>query len=239
MFVCQLLEQCLAHSRAAVNAPTFLIAGVVQADSFALCWPRCEIESLYPDLHNTHTYHCIRALWTRETSERLWGNGWCYNTANSWNWGLDSLVPKRLIGWGAVLWFGLFNLLLSWAHQKLNQLPLYFASGLATFPPALLVNFSLCLLCKSTNSRITDLLVWLSPISCLSGKRAAGKYISLCMWTTLWCLLRDLSGAISFWFILYVYECWVGSAYLTCPEHIVTVFTDGNICLWMVSCCLL
>lgn len=34
---------------------------------------------------------------------------------------------KGLIAWGAVLWFGLFNLLLSWAHQKRNQLPLYFA----------------------------------------------------------------------------------------------------------------
>lgn len=113
---------------------------------------------------HTH-YHLHKGSVNMVNFKEIWGNGWClrYNNANSWNWRLDSLVLRGwLLGEQS---YGLDFLTCSFLGLIRNVTSSLFIlpSGLATFPPALLVNFSLCLLCKSDNFRITALLVWLSP----------------------------------------------------------------------------
>ena len=186
---------------------------------------------------HTHTIY-TRALWTRETSRRFEEMDGVYNTANSWNWGLDGLVPRGwLVGEHS---YGLDFLTCSFLGliRNLTSSLFILPSGLATFPPALLVNFSLCLLCKSDNFRITDLLVWLSPwLPAYRGRESSGEihfplhvnyimvplrgpwrrnqlwFIYICIWILSWICLSDLS------------------------EHIVNVFTDRTSVCECFSCC--
>ena len=127
---------------------------------------------------HTHTHHLHKGSVNMVNLKEIWGNGWClhYNTANSWNWRLDSLVLRGW--WLGEQSYGLDFITCSFLGliRDLTSSLFILPSGLAAFPPAPLVNFSLCLLCKSDSFWITDVLIWPAHwLSASLGRESSGE----------------------------------------------------------------
>ena len=183
VFACQLLEQCLVHSRPAVNIHFFSLL-VLCRQTLSQCVdpdvkfsPYTLIYTTHTHTH-THTHHLHKGSVNMVNLKEIWGNGWClhYNTANSWNWRLDSLVLRGW--WLGEQSYGLDFLTCSFLGliRDLTSSLFILPSGLAAFPPAPLVNFSLCLLCKSDSFWITDVLIWPAHwLSASLGRESSGE----------------------------------------------------------------